>query len=104
MSKLIVKTKNILLVDTISGEVIYEDRPSIVTDTSFVHGRAALGQVSIIKNDLPEEASDDTFKTFWLESDKNEELAISSYLSSMEKAKSPEAAAIEAAAEPVKTK
>ena len=102
MSKLIVKTKNILLVDTISGEVIYEDRPSIVTDTSFVHGRAAIGQVTIVKNYLPDSASDADFQKFWTESEKNEELAIASFMSSLDAAKGEDAAALEAAEAPTK--
>ena len=81
MAKLLVETtKNILLFDTITGCLILEDRPSVVEPSNFVFSRVSLGQIKVLANDLPEDASDEDFLSVWKDNE-NKDLAISAYLS-----------------------
>lgn len=69
-----------MLHDLSTGDSIHAGRPSIVKRSGFVDARIALNQVVKVA-DVPDEADDDDFLTFWMDSEGDRELAIASFLS-----------------------
>lgn len=94
--QLVVATGDFELVDY-SGTntvIIGKNRPVVVENTFFIQQRAAAGQIRVLDNSLPDEASDKEFEGYWKESDGDQPLAIEAYKSSFgatepKKAKKP---------------
>lgn len=68
-----------MLMDPQTGQVISENRPSVVKSTTFLEERISKGQVNLIRARLPESASDEEFVTYWQE---KPEIAVAAFLSS----------------------
>lgn len=83
MKLLVETTGQFMLVDAITGDILEAHRPSVVRSTSFITARATIGQVGVIHNQLPEEASDEEFAKFWRDSGGDKDLAVDSYLASL---------------------
>ena len=80
--KLLVKpTGPFLLLDPTTGCVVYDARPSVVLSSVFIGSRTALGQLKILSNELDDSATDAEFVKYWAESEKDETLAVESFLS-----------------------
>lgn len=73
-------TSRVLLRDPENGQEVSFRRPHVVQSTSFMHARAAFGQVKILANDLKDGATDAEFAKFWADSDKKADLAVESFL------------------------
>jgi hypothetical protein len=64
--KYLVETSGPFMLIDISVEFdIPSDRPAVVQPTGFIMAAAARGQLKILLNDLPDEASDPDFLEFW---------------------------------------
>jgi hypothetical protein len=82
--KLLVKTLGPFgLTDMYTGCQVVWNRPSVVKPSAFVDQRIQLGQIRVISQ-IPDEATDEEFKRFLIDSGENEELAVSSFLSQFE--------------------
>lgn len=85
MNKLIVKTTgSILLICPHTRQEIGNRRPYVVENTPFIQTRIASSELVIMASKVPEGASDAEFVGFWLGSDKDNELAVESYVSVLE--------------------
>jgi hypothetical protein len=73
-------TGDFMLHDLSTGQSIQAGRPSVITRSGFVDARIAISQVVKVA-DLPDEATDEEFASFWADSDGDQELAVASYLS-----------------------
>lgn len=67
-------------VDPITRSELSSFRPSVVQTSEFINTLTAGRKVKIIENELMDEATDEEFKKFWVESDKDRSLAIDSFL------------------------
>lgn len=81
--KLLVKTNNVLLLG-INGDVYEPLRPSVVRNDSFCQTKVAAGVVTVLKANLPEQATDAEWAKFYAESDTDVELALESFLAKFE--------------------
>lgn len=61
---------------------IHRLRPTVVENSDFVQRQVAVKQCRILATDLPDEATDNEFVAFWIESGKDKELAIESFKAS----------------------
>lgn len=80
MSKILAETTGEFeLVDfSYGGAIVAHNRPSVVESTTFIQSRTALGQIRVLDT-LTDEATDAEFEKYYLESDKDAELAISAF-------------------------
>jgi hypothetical protein len=81
---LVETTSDILLVDPHSGDLIENNRPSVVAWTSFVEARIGVGQIRLIAGRLIETATDEEFLKYFAECEGNLDLAVESFLSEFE--------------------
>jgi hypothetical protein len=81
MKALVITKDSATRLNTTLGEVIDAFRPSVVTVTEFVKTLAMSRCIEPLGGELPDSATDAEFEKFWKESDKNVDLAISSFLS-----------------------
>lgn len=81
--KCIVKPSTSIMMVLDHNEVVYSNRPSVVTYTAFIQSRVASGQLLLVAPNVPALATDDQFKSFWKESDKDEALAVESFLAAV---------------------
>jgi hypothetical protein len=65
MKYLVETSGDFMLLDIATGVEISESRPSVVRPTAFVTACATRGQLRMLHNDLPDEASDADFAEFW---------------------------------------
>jgi hypothetical protein len=72
-------TGDFMLTDLSTGHDLQSTRPSVIARSYFIDSRIALGQVTKIA-DVPDEATDEEFLAFWIDSG-DRELAIASFLS-----------------------
>jgi hypothetical protein len=72
-------TGDFMLADMSTGHDIQAHRPSVVARSGFIDSRIALGQVTKVA-DVPDEATDEEFLAFWIDSG-DRDLAIASFLS-----------------------
>lgn len=68
---------------TQGGVLIGSRRPVVVSQTAFISTRISIGQLKLIAK-APDEANNDDFQAFLDEVEGDEDLAIASYLSSLE--------------------
>lgn len=73
-------TGDFMLTDLATGQSIQAVRPSVVPRSRFVDARIALSQIVKVA-DVPDDATDEEFASFWRDSDGDRELAIASFLS-----------------------
>lgn len=77
--KHLIETKGaFMLIDPQTRQVIPENRPSVVTSTTFLEERISKGQVSLVAADISEGATDEEFATYWTE---KPEIAVEAFLS-----------------------
>lgn len=69
-----------MLHDLATNQSLQAVRPSVISRSSFVDARIALGQIVKVA-DVSDEASDGEFAAFWRDSDGNRDLAVASFLS-----------------------
>lgn len=81
MKVLLITQDSCTRLNTIAGEVIEAFRPSVVTITEFVNSLVMKRLVKPVGFELPDTATDVEFEKFFIDSDKNVDLAIDSYLS-----------------------
>ena len=84
--KIIIETiGSFMYVDVNNGFVIPSHRPCVAELTTFIESRIADDKIKLLSAGytLPKEANDDDFLTFLKESKGNNELAITSYISSL---------------------
>lgn len=82
--KVIAKTTtNIMLVDPVTKAILEQSPPRVVPWSVFFEARTGRGQIKILANDLPNEASDEEFQEF-LKDSKDETLAVASFVSVFE--------------------
>lgn len=79
--KCIVKPSSPSMLVLDHGEVVEAYRPSVVTATAFVNSRLASGMLVLVAADIPDAATDEDFRKFWKDSDRDEALAVQSFLS-----------------------
>lgn len=77
--KCIVETTGKFSLISGNGDHIKDDRPSVVSNNSFIESRMYRGDLRILAKNLPPEASDVEFYEFYIECKKNTELAVNSY-------------------------
>lgn len=77
--KVIVETTGSFILLNTDLQEINCHRPTVVRKTGFVEQEAGNGRLKILAVKLPHEASDEEFLEFWIDSNKDKELAISSY-------------------------
>lgn len=68
------------LIDLSTGQSLKSHRPSVVPLSGFLTARIALGQVAKVA-DVPDDATDEDFEAYWLDSDGDKDLAVASFLS-----------------------
>lgn len=94
MAKLLVKTSgDFMLTSPTDRFEVEPGRPYVVPQCAFCDQFAALGRLSVLRTDLPDSANDADWMGFWTESHGNLDLAIESYLSTLDVDPEPEAAA-----------
>ncbi len=82
MTKLLVETTgSFILIDFENGTEIQDGRPTVVSESSFVSARAALGQIRVLDT-LTDDATDEEFAKYFKESNGDTELAISAFKTS----------------------
>lgn len=85
MTKQIVETTgSFQVVDPRTGAVVPHDRPMVVLLTHLIYTRTNSGQLRVLAKDLPDAASDADFQGFWKESKGDKDLAVQSYVASLE--------------------
>jgi hypothetical protein len=69
MTKLLVQPKGdpCSLLDMQTGDEVQPFRPSVVTKSGFIVGRAAAGVIKVIADGLPAKATDEEFQKYWKE-------------------------------------
>ncbi len=82
MQNLVETTGEFMLVDPGTGNEIAHNRPSVCGATHFVASRVALGQVTVLSNQIPNDLTDKDFAKFWSESNGDKDLAVQSFLAS----------------------
>lgn len=96
--KIIAKTTGPFELLNTNKEFLTAEKPHVVTETQFIVQRAAKGQVKILANELPAEASDEEFQDY-LKDAENEDLAVASYVSKFAEGTLPPREELEARAE-----
>lgn len=85
MAKILARvTGDFMLSSPIDRFEIEAGRPYIVPACTFCDHFASLGRLNILRTDLPDTANDADWKGFWVESKGNLDLAIESYMSTLE--------------------
>jgi hypothetical protein len=84
MKLLVETTSSISLIDSNTGAHIRHNRPCVVPPSQFLTSRAMAGQVRVLKDSLPDAASDVEFAQFWKECEGDQALAVDSFLSSLQ--------------------
>ena len=84
MKSLLKTTSPIHLVDPCNGQEIHWNRPTVVVHTSFIDSRMSAGDLKLINAEVPDEATDEDFLKFWKDSERDEELAVASFVSSFQ--------------------
>ena len=80
--KIIVRTtKSHLVWNRATGEMITPTRPHVIASTNFSGIYLANGHLRTLASNLPDEASDKDFEEFWLACDKDDILAVESFVS-----------------------
>lgn len=103
MKLLIETTGDFLLLDPSSGLEIHWNRPTVSPMTNYIQHRMAFGQLNVIANDLGDDATDEEFEKYFLDSKRDQDLAVQSFIAAFgpegtrKKAEAAEAAAEEAA-------
>lgn len=82
MKILLKTTGSFMLVDPQTGDEMQHNRPSLVGQSNFVQSRTAIGQLKVLSNEVPDTLTDADFLKFWNDSDKDEALAVQSFLAS----------------------
>ena len=82
MKLLIETTGPFMLLDPQSGHEIHHNRPTVVPTSNFVQSRTAVNQIKVISNEVPDKFTDEDFKKFWIDCDKDHALAVQSFMSS----------------------
>lgn len=81
MSKLIVKTSGEHMLVLPSGEPVLSSRPYVVPNITFVSIHLANKNLTLLAADVPDEATDEEFLTYWLDCERDERLTVASFLS-----------------------
>jgi hypothetical protein len=80
MKALVETTAPILIMDSLTGDVVEWNRPSVVTWSSFLEGRAGARQIRVLNPHLKDETSDADFVQYLKDSDGKMDLAVASFL------------------------
>lgn len=85
--KALVKTLGSYMIMDISqrNNIVEAERPSVIEMTAFMHHRSAVNQIQVIEKDLPEDATDENFLSFWKDAEGDEKLAVESFMSQFSK-------------------
>lgn len=83
MKVLVETTSSIMLVDPLSGDVLPWNRPAVMRWTTFLDTRTGLGQVKVLANEIPDDATDEDWEGFWNDSDQEKDLAVASFMSAV---------------------
>lgn len=82
MSKLLIETTgDFMLMDNSTGAEIHWNRPTVCPRSNFIGARTAMGQIKVLSNELSEDATDEEFGAFLLDSKNDKELAVSAFIS-----------------------
>ena len=79
MKSIVKPIESIMLINPETREVVWNNRPSVVTWTNFIAQNVGAGVLSVLATDLPEEADDEAFEAYFKEAP---EMAVDSYVSS----------------------
>lgn len=80
---LVETTGSFMLSDPQMKQEIPANRPAVATYSNFVGQRAGINQITILATDLPEDANDADFLSYWKE---DKETAVDAYLSKFSEA------------------
>jgi hypothetical protein len=80
MKVLVETTGDFMLMDTTGGQYVAPDRPSVVTNTSFIGGRVIQEFLTILGK-VTDDATDEQFLEYFVESKGDSNLAVESFLS-----------------------
>lgn len=80
MKMIVQTTGEFLLQEPYNREVVENNRPHVVSRTTFFQERIALGQLTFL-GDVPNDATDEEFAEFWQSAEGDEALAIDSFKS-----------------------
>lgn len=80
MKHIVQATQPIVLMDPNNGQIV-EQKPSLITHTQFIAVRIGLGEIKILVADVPDEATNEEFQKFIVDSEGNHDLAIDSFMS-----------------------
>lgn len=84
MKKILVSGKALLVDPFLRVDNIVEPfRPAVVFASSFINSKIAVGEVTLLST-LPDAATDSGWEKFYIDSDKDLELAKASFLASFE--------------------
>lgn len=73
------------------ADVVPFNRPAVVQATSYIQMKAAAGQVKVLHQEVPMEATDEGFLEHWKECKGDVPLAVESFMSTfVKKAPKPE--------------
>lgn len=72
-----------MLIDPQTHEVLWPNRGSVMVWTEFLAARTGSGQIEVLASNLDDTASDDEFLAFVVASNGNQDLAVASYISSL---------------------
>ncbi len=89
--KQIVKPKNPHMLLLNGGEVMFDHRPSVVTEQDYVQARIAKGEIKVLEGELPDETKDSDFEKIWEAEKRDDQKAVKAFLASLKPAKKAEA-------------
>lgn len=81
MTKSIVEVKGNFILLNSNGEEIHMGRPTVVTKTGFVEEAISDGKLRSLARGLPKKATDEEFKKFYVDSNKDKVLAVAAFCS-----------------------
>lgn len=73
-----------MYMDMNHGQVIHSHRPSVVQNSQYIQTLLAAQKIENLSVKVQDEATDEDFNKFFLESDRNVDLAVSAFLSKYE--------------------
>lgn len=84
--RIVQATGSFMLMDPMTHDLVVEERPTVVTWSTFFEARTGAGQIKVLATDVPDEATDTDLEAF-LRDAGNVELGLAAFLSQF----SPEA-------------
>lgn len=92
MPKMIAKPRTPFMLILDGGETLEDYRPSVVTPSDYLLTFQMKGSIEVLAPEIPEEATDAEFLKFWLDSDRNDQLAVEAFVGKWSKSEEQRAA------------